>query len=72
MPEKLPDELAARLACLMEPYQWYEFLRVCEASRDLGNGYAEVTAIFRPGAVDIRSQITVKPRPDQSGMLRRG
>jgi hypothetical protein len=57
----------------MEDFQLEKFLSACEAARDAGDGYASVTLTFSNyAATDITGTFTVKPRRDQSGLLRRG
>ena len=73
MPTEFPPEMLARLACVMEPFQLAEFIDACTAAREAGNGYASVTVIFSNSKLsEIEGRFTLKPRRDQSVLLRGG
>lgn len=63
MLEDYPTELIARLSVILDANQLADFIRVCENTRESGNGYGQVEIVFsRHAAVEIRSNYAVKLR----------
>ncbi len=73
MTNTLTTEQIARLSCLMEGFQLDKFLTACEVVRDAGDGYGEVSIMFTNHSLnEIEGKFTIKPRRDQSALLRGG
>jgi hypothetical protein len=66
MDQPIKPETIVRLASILDQTRLEQFIRVCENTRDSGNGYGQVEIVFsRYAAVEIRSNYTVKLRdPD--------
>jgi hypothetical protein len=61
-PKSIQPEVAARLSCLLEPYQLAELIETMEAAKSAGDGWYRVTLDCSPGRVDIEGSFTRKPR----------
>ncbi len=62
-PESIPPEMIARLECIMEPWQWKEFIECCEAVKADGQGFGKIELTFTENRMTaIGGQFTRKPR----------